>query len=306
MPGPPSSRPRLAAAGRLAAASDAAVVDGSSAALSKSIAAGRSSGILQLSARGLTAVPEAVYNPDAAADAAGGAWWEMAELTRLDLSRNEIEQLPEGLFGPACSTLTSLDLSQNKLRGLPPGLAQLGELRSLSVSSNPLGGAAAAASSGAARFGGRGGGISAGAARYGGSAPAMQAAAEAAATAGSGGAGGLPDDVSQLPALASLSCAACGLEVLPESLGDARVQPLLSQLQAAANRLVRLPIGLARASALVKLELQGNCLSELDGRMVIGWASLQELDLSENQLQVRVCWLGWLCLSHELCHALPF
>lgn len=31
---------------------------------------------------------------------------------------------------------------------------------------------------------------------------------------------------------------------------------------------------------------QGNRLSELDGRVVAGWASLQELDVSENDLQV--------------------
>lgn len=67
---------------------------------------------------------------------------------------------------------------------------------------------------------------------------------------------GLPEAAAQLPNLVSLACAHCGLERLPEALGDARGQPQLSQLIASGNRLTRLPLGMAGASALVKLELQ--------------------------------------------------
>jgi hypothetical protein len=104
---PTPSRARAGAPGRLAAGAAPALPDASGA-LTKSLAAGRSSGALQLSARGLKAVPAGVY--DLEAGGAGDAWWEAAEVTRLDLSRNEIEQLPAELWGPACRTLTSLDL----------------------------------------------------------------------------------------------------------------------------------------------------------------------------------------------------
>ena len=94
MPPPPRRAPAgaapAAAPGRLAAAAPFAAVDASAGALAKIIAAGRTSGTLQLSARGLAEVPAAVYDPDASAAAGGGAWWEVAELTRLDLSRNEV------------------------------------------------------------------------------------------------------------------------------------------------------------------------------------------------------------------------
>jgi hypothetical protein len=127
--------------------------------------------------------------------------------------------------------------SQNKLRELAPGLAQLQELRSLSVSCNPLGVPNAAPV--ARGIGGVGG------THYG---------ADAAADAGPGG--GLPEEAAALPQLASLACAACGLERQPEALGDGRGQPALAQLLAGGNRLARLPAGLAGAAALVRLELQ--------------------------------------------------
>jgi Leucine-rich repeat (LRR) protein len=127
--------------------------------------------------------------------------------------------------------------SQNKLRELAPGLAQLQELRSLSVSCNPLGVPNAAPV--ARGIGGVGG------THYG---------ADAAADAGPGG--GLPEEAAALPQLASLACADCGLERLPEALGDGRGQPALAQLLAGGNRLARLPAGLAGAAALVRLELQ--------------------------------------------------
>jgi Leucine-rich repeat (LRR) protein len=138
--------------------------------------------------------------------------------------------------------------SRNNIRELPAGLSNLSELRSLSLSSNPLGPAPTAAPAGLPSRYGRGaiGAATTGAARYGGS-------SAGGATAGGTG---LTEEAARLPALASLACADCGLEALPEELGDCRGQPLFSQLVASGNSLARLPAGLARASALVKLELQ--------------------------------------------------
>lgn len=89
MPPPPRRGPP----GRLADAGAPASIDGSGAALGKAIAAGRSSGVINLSARGLSEVPAAVYDPDAPTGGdGGGAWWEAAELTKLDVSRNEVRR----------------------------------------------------------------------------------------------------------------------------------------------------------------------------------------------------------------------
>jgi Leucine-rich repeat (LRR) protein len=90
--------------------------------------------------------------------------------------------------------------------------------------------------------------------------------------------------VADLPALASLACAGCGLADLPDHLGAQ--QPALAALAAADNQLTRLPAGLAAAAALVRLDLHGNRLAALDGSIVGGWDSLAELDLSGNALQV--------------------
>ena len=289
-------------AGRLHAA-DApmtmiAGLEAGSAALAKAVAAARSSGALQLSARGLTEVPPAVYQPDAALDAndtAGGAWWEAAELARVDLSRNEIAALPERLFeAGGLASLQSLDLSQNRFAALPPGLGALSALRGLSLSGNPLGPVA-----GAGAGGGGGGAANRGrlsALRGAGGGGGTMAAAPPPAARGEG----LPDDVAALPALASLAVANCGLVALPERLGaggddDGLLPPPpLAQLLASGNAIARLPAGLARASALVRLELQDNALAALDGRVVAGWARLEELDVSGNQLAALPSELGLL------------
>ena len=53
----------------------------------------------------LTEVPSAVYNLDEPlAPGVESKWWEVAELTKVDLSRNAIVFLPEGME-PVCKTL---------------------------------------------------------------------------------------------------------------------------------------------------------------------------------------------------------
>lgn len=95
----------------------------------------------------------------------------------------------------------------------------------------------------------------------------------------------LPDDVAQLPSLATLNCSNCGLSQLPDALGGVQ-QPKLSALNAAGNQLTALPAGLACAGALVVLKASNNQICELPGRLVQGWTALKELDMSHNQLQV--------------------
>jgi hypothetical protein len=47
----------------------------------------------------------------------------------------------------------------------------------------------------------------------------------------------LPDDVAQLPSLASFNCSSCGLQALPDTLGGSQ-QPKLSSVNVSGNALV--------------------------------------------------------------------
>ena len=78
------------------------------AALERVIEASRSTGTLNLSGRGLAQLPDSVCKPAGAAHEDSGAasaaaatatpWWESVATAKLDVSRNELEELPESLF----------------------------------------------------------------------------------------------------------------------------------------------------------------------------------------------------------------
>ncbi len=78
---------------------------------------------LDLSGRGLTAIPSDVFS--------------RTDLTRLDLSNNRLTGAPQSQIGQL-KNLTSLDLSGNSLTGLPAELGQLNKLETLNVSNNKL------------------------------------------------------------------------------------------------------------------------------------------------------------------------
>ena len=117
----------------------------------KLLLSAQSTGVLNLSDRGLTEIPRAVFDaedPDAAEnvrapvqtisfdapDSGGPAWWEVKELTALVASHNSIAQLPEDVA--KLNALQKLDLGHNQLESLPAtALASL-PLRSLDVSDN--------------------------------------------------------------------------------------------------------------------------------------------------------------------------
>uniref|UniRef100_A0A383W029 Leucine-rich repeat-containing N-terminal plant-type domain-containing protein n=1 Tax=Tetradesmus obliquus TaxID=3088 RepID=A0A383W029_TETOB len=107
---------------------------GAAGALKKLIAASRSSGTLNLANRRLQLVPEEVYQVESDGD--NVKWWEVNELTKLDMSYNELKQLPAELW--SLVALNTLLLSSNQLQQLPPGIEALEALKQLDLSENPL------------------------------------------------------------------------------------------------------------------------------------------------------------------------
>lgn len=152
------------------------------------------------------------------------------------------------------------------------GLSSLQALRVLDLSDNPLGGSTNGSTSVSCSSGG--------------------AASD----------GALPDDVAQLPALASLAAANCDLRALPSTLGGAQ-QRQLAIVSVGGNRLQELPAGLSCARALGVLRAAGGELRQLPGSMVAGWTSLRELNLANNKL--TVCGARCVLALSNAQHALP-
>ncbi|GLC33883.1 hypothetical protein PLESTB_000814300 [Pleodorina starrii] len=105
-------------------------------AVAKAIVSARSSGNLNLNGRGLQQVPSAVYNLEEPLPGHDSKWWEVAEMYKVDLSRNSLSRLPPELG--LLSTLTTLDVSHNQLAELPMTLSMLSCLKLLDVSNNKL------------------------------------------------------------------------------------------------------------------------------------------------------------------------
>lgn len=120
--------------------------------LRKRIESARSNGKLNISSMGLKEFPKEVlnmYEPDTMTD--GPTWYESVDLTRLDASNNQLEDLgwdylderledrEDRLQGNIFNGLQSLDLHGNLLRSLPSSLHSLEHLTILSLSRNRLG-----------------------------------------------------------------------------------------------------------------------------------------------------------------------
>ncbi|KAK0045480.1 leucine-rich repeat-containing protein 40 [Biomphalaria pfeifferi] len=105
----------------------------------------RRSGVLNLSQRGLTIVPEEVwsvqeYVPEEAKsvsmDNTEDKWWDVVDLTKLILASNHLTTLGEGLRN--FQALTVLDAHDNQLTSLPQAISQLEQLQKLDISRNQL------------------------------------------------------------------------------------------------------------------------------------------------------------------------
>ncbi|BDA49887.1 Leucine-rich repeat-containing protein 40 [Coccomyxa sp. Obi] len=99
------------------------------------LADGRKTGHFKLQGRRLQEVPE-IWN-EACTKADGDAWWDGVDPVSVDLSNNQIRDLPEGLCQLA-ETLETLVLIQNELDELPAHISALTNLKRLAVSGNHL------------------------------------------------------------------------------------------------------------------------------------------------------------------------
>ena len=113
--------------------------------LRKRINTARMDGKLNISALGLTGIPDEVMKMyDYDINVAGGpAWYENVDLIRLNAADNEITELRDDAFpdeadGGIFAGLQLMDVHGNRIHALPPGLANLSQLTNLNLSRNQL------------------------------------------------------------------------------------------------------------------------------------------------------------------------
>ncbi|GAX78678.1 hypothetical protein CEUSTIGMA_g6116.t1 [Chlamydomonas eustigma] len=232
-------------------------------AVAKAIASARSSGNANLSGRGLTQVPSALFNSDEALGV-DAKWWEVADLTKLDLSRNALTALPEELG--LLTTLTHLDVSNNSLQCLFNSILNLHSLKLLACDSNQLqllpetvpylkSLVVLSVSGNNLRF--------------------------------------LPEGIGcSQPQLASIACQSNALEAIPAGLGSCTS---LTKLDASNNRITVLSPQLFRtgdlATSLSDLNLSQNALRSLPSEIAM-LKKLKVLNLKENQISVLPSSIG--------------
>eukprot|EP00878_Enallax_costatus_P026031 GHUV01027903.1.p1 GENE.GHUV01027903.1~~GHUV01027903.1.p1 ORF type:complete len:599 (+),score=189.93 GHUV01027903.1:562-2358(+) len=265
--------------------------------LNKLITNSRSTGALNLASKQLKEVPPTVYNVEA--DGENVKWWEVNELTKLDLSYNEIQHLPEQLWA-GVTALNTLHLSSNKLRQLPQGISALSALKLLDVSDNPLSSLPEEIASlpALASLSCSNCSIPALPDALGVQQPNLTAvnasgnhltAVPTGLRAASSlavlnlGRNQLTDisAVAGLQSLKELDVSYNKLQALPESVGNL---PRLSVLDAKNNQISGLPAALGTATALLELKLGFNRITELSGSMGM-LVNLKTLDLRNNLLQ---------------------
>ncbi|KAJ4836170.1 Plant intracellular Ras-group- LRR protein 6 [Turnera subulata] len=91
----------------------------------------------------------------------------------------------------------------------------------------------------------------------------------------------LPDEIGSATALVKFDCSNNQLKELPSSLGNCLD---LSDLKASNNCITSLPEDLAKCSKMTKVDVQGNKLETLSGRLLESWINLTELNASRNML----------------------
>ena len=223
----------------------------SSSAMTSLVRAAHASGGLNLTGRGLAAVPPELLAWHA--PIGDENWWDVVELRKLDVSHNAFVDLPDELFVQLselqtlhagnnqldalpptlelCSaTLQRVNLQRNLLRELPSPVGKCLQLVFLNIEHNAL--------------------------------------------------TSLPDFIGDLPLLEMLSASHNKLRALPESIGRCNA---LTSLIVASNEMLCLPDTIGALTGLTELEAGHNKLEQLP-RSVAKLASLVRLDARENKL----------------------
>ncbi|KAE8988452.1 hypothetical protein PR003_g23192 [Phytophthora rubi] len=231
----------------------AAATPAPSNAMARTLRLARQSGSLNLSSRDLQSFPDEVFRLYELLDEDERSW-ECAVLRKLDLSYNEISELPTQvetlkylvsfkmrhnhlrqlpLTVWNLETLTSLDLSNNELEGcLPEQLGKLNKLRELGLEGNKL----------------------------------TQ----------------LPGSIGGLSHLEVLRVENNQLRTLPSTIGRLHN---LKTLSAHSNLIVELPASFGSLTGLLTLDLKKNSLVTT-GNAFVGLASIKFIDLRQNKLEV--------------------
>jgi Leucine-rich repeat (LRR) protein len=284
------------------------------------IKAAKSSGCLNLSSKNLTdsSVPEELCSWHSATE--GEKWWELMELTKLDISHNSITHLPPSIFlslselkvlqatnaglqllpdsiGVLSSTLAKLVISDNQISVLPSSLTLLTSLQELRGDGNALTCLL----------------------------PALNALAKMDTLSVSRNKlTSLPDSIGGCTALCVLSCSSNSISCLPACLSSLMH---LRELEVASNRIIDAPDlslcmslqrldlrfnkltcapklpqtstlfelllssnciacmpDISNSSGLATLDLGGNKLKSIDGHMLIQLKRLKCLDLRNNDI----------------------
>ncbi|KAL4161778.1 hypothetical protein PRNP1_002330 [Phytophthora ramorum] len=221
-------------------------------AMARTLRLARQTGSLNLSSRDLCAFPVEVFRLYELLEEDERSW-ECAVLKKLDLSYNEIAELPSQvemlkyllsfkmrhnrlrqlpLAIWNLETLTSLDLSNNELEGLPEQLGRLDKLRELGLEGNKI----------------------------------MQ----------------LPESIGGLVHLETLRVESNQLRNLPSTIGRLRN---LKTLSAHSNQILELPTSFASLTGLLTLDLKKNCLVTT-GDAFLKLTSIKFIDLRQNKLEV--------------------
>ncbi|KAG7381860.1 hypothetical protein PHYPSEUDO_005516 [Phytophthora pseudosyringae] len=246
-----TSRTSLRAAMRRSEASSAAAGQGS--AMARTLRLARQSGSLNLSSRDSRAFPEEVFRLYDELDE-GERSWECAVLKKLDLSYNEIAELPSQV--ETLKYLVSFKMRHNLLRRLPSALWSLETLTSLDLSNNELEG----------------------------SVPEQLGKLDKLRELGLEGnkLTHLPDSIGGLVHLEVLRVENNRLKALPSTIGRLRN---LKTFSAHSNQIAELPASFGSLTGMLTLDLKKNCLVTT-GDAFLKLTSITFIDLRQNKLEV--------------------
>uniref|UniRef100_A0A1I8GUG4 Leucine-rich repeat-containing protein 40 n=1 Tax=Macrostomum lignano TaxID=282301 RepID=A0A1I8GUG4_9PLAT len=220
----------------------------------------KQTGVLNLSNKDLSHVPDKVWQLANSADASQPTshWTDPGQRAALVGGCRADEALPVSQQAGVSvrvhrqvSHLAVVDVRDNRLIRLPDAVGQLAELRSLNASKNRLIELPPSLAS---------------------SGSLVQLSPTACPNVE------LPPDIGRLDSLSELDIADNQLTGLPDSIAMLRC---LRCLEAGGNRIDSLPAGVAHLPALSRLGLAGNRLEHLPGGP---YPALEVLDLSDNQL----------------------